>query len=624
MNLIGQTIAGRYQILAEIGRGGMGVVYRASQPSLNRDVALKVLSPYLAHDRQFVARFAREAQTAARLHHPNIVTIYDVGQDGDTYFIAMQLLNGQPLSSVLQQTRPLPPPRAAYILAQIAEALDYAHRQGLVHRDVKPANIIIGPDDHATLTDFGIARGMDGPRITLTGEVIGTPEYMAPEQVKGQPATPATDLYALGVMAFEMFTGVLPHRGTTPHAILHGIVYEPPPNPRSINPQVAPATEHVLLRALAKEPGQRFGSGREFASALQGTPPGRTVATSQQQVAVPTRQSPPKTTAGMTNQGLATGTSIRQRPGTGTPRSQQAATGVPVHRQSPNLAALWAGAVVILAVLILGALSLNQGRQASSARVTTTDVPTGREVSNASNGVVMATEQALAATMTSLDKVRKAGTRTAIAGQATTVAASVTALAKEQAAATAAVVAQATQASRATTEAQTIARTAVTRAATQTAVASSYCSRSVDGSFAGVYDRYGMKNDLGCPVNASHSSWSAFETFDRGIMFWREDRKEIYALSNDGRWSEHADQWRESIGDWSCPGSAPTKSPPTPIRGFGWVWCNAQGVRDRLGWATDVERGDKRVIQDFQNGIMFVVEGRVYALYRDGYSWRQF
>jgi serine/threonine protein kinase/Tol biopolymer transport system component len=266
-NVGGRTI-GKYQVVAELGRGGMAVVYKAWQSSLDRYVALKTLPPYFQHDPQFLARFQREAKAAARLNHPSIVTIYDVGEQAGVHYIAMEYLEGGSLQDRLAtSTRDLR--EAQRILDQVAGALDYAHSRGLIHRDVKPANILFTADGRAKVTDFGIARASDGTQLTRTGVVMGTPEYMAPEQAEGGSVDHRTDLYALGVVLYQMLTGRAPFQGTTPHATLHAVIYEAPPPPRQINPGLSPAVEAVLLKALAKEPAQRFQRGAEMVAAFR-------------------------------------------------------------------------------------------------------------------------------------------------------------------------------------------------------------------------------------------------------------------------------------------------------------------------------------------------------------------
>jgi serine/threonine protein kinase len=269
MNLAGRTI-GNYQILEEIGRGGMAIVYRAYQPSLNRYVAVKVLPSQFAFDEQFVERFQREARAAAGLRHPNIVVIHDVGHQEGTYYLVMEYLQGRTLKQLIEEEGPLPQRRVARIVEQLADALDYAHQRGFVHRDVKPANIFVGEGDRVTLTDFGIAKAAsETQHLTRTGTLMGTPEYMSPEQAEGGRVDHRTDLYALGVVLYQMLVGRVPFSATTPHAVLYKHVHEPPPPPKQINPKLSSAVESLILRAVAKRPEQRFQRGRELTVAMQ-------------------------------------------------------------------------------------------------------------------------------------------------------------------------------------------------------------------------------------------------------------------------------------------------------------------------------------------------------------------
>ena len=264
--LVGSYL-GQYRILREIGRGGMAVVYLAEQPSLGRYVALKVLHPYLADDATFVARFQREARTAARLQHSNIVTIYEVGQQGGYYFIAMEYLAGQPLNELIRRQGALPLPRVVHIVQQVATALDCAHSQGFVHRDIKPSNIIVGQGDSVKLTDFGIAKSRLDARLTVSGHLLGTPYYMSPEQAQGRAVDYRADIYSLGVVCYEMLTGRVPFGGETP-VVLHKHVYERARPATELNRRLPPAVSAAVERALAKQPGGRYRGAGEFARSL--------------------------------------------------------------------------------------------------------------------------------------------------------------------------------------------------------------------------------------------------------------------------------------------------------------------------------------------------------------------
>lgn len=249
---------GKYQIEREVGRGGFAVVYQAHDPSLGRRVALKVPHAWLLTDPKFVERFHREARLAASLTHPHIVTIYEIGEEQGTPFIAMEWLEGMPLDRWLAEVRPQPQ-AVLQVLLGVGAALDYAHGRGVVHRDIKPSNIMVTAHRGGMLTDFGIAK-LVAQATQSTSGVIGTPNYIAPELLKGQPATSATDIYALGVMLYQIVTGRLPFVGDTPHVVAYQHVNEPPPDPRRFNPNLSPPTAALLLQALAKDPRQRPAS----------------------------------------------------------------------------------------------------------------------------------------------------------------------------------------------------------------------------------------------------------------------------------------------------------------------------------------------------------------------------
>jgi serine/threonine protein kinase len=265
--MMGTNLAS-YQIMREIGRGGFAGVYKGVDTSSNRTVALKVLAPHLVWDKDFVSRFQREAQTVARLDHPNIVAIHNVGEADGNHYIAMDYLDGRTLKQLIDKEGALPLERAAHIIQQLASALDYAHQKGIVHRDVKPSNIIIGPHDHATLTDFGIVKATEGTRLTSTGVTLGTPEYMSPEQGQGLDVDRRSDIYSLGVVLYEMLTGKVPFSGTTPLAVLHKHVYEPPTALQALNPRLPQRLDRVVAKALAKDPNDRLSTAGDMAAAV--------------------------------------------------------------------------------------------------------------------------------------------------------------------------------------------------------------------------------------------------------------------------------------------------------------------------------------------------------------------
>lgn len=261
----GSTIDGRYRLLRRIGSGGMADVWLAEDPHLQRPVALKILHGRFAQDREFVERFRREAEAAAGLQHPNVVAVFDRGEVDGTYYIAMQLLEGRSLKALIDQG--LTPEQAVALIRQVLEGAGFAHRHGVVHRDLKPQNVIVDDDGVATVTDFGIARA-GASEITQAGSVMGTPHYLSPEQAQGQDVTAVSDLYSIGVMLYEALAGRVPFEADSAVAIAMKQVSHTPQRPSSIAPGVSPALDAVVMRALEKDPGQRFQSAEAFIAAL--------------------------------------------------------------------------------------------------------------------------------------------------------------------------------------------------------------------------------------------------------------------------------------------------------------------------------------------------------------------
>jgi eukaryotic-like serine/threonine-protein kinase len=373
LNLTGTSL-GRFEVLEELGRGGMAVVYKARQADLDRIVALKVLPPELSLDTAYIARFRQEARSAARLEHPHIVPIYEVGEAEGHHYIAMKFIQGRTLKDVVQAEGKMSVQRAAQVLGQVGEALDYAHRQGVIHRDIKPSNMMITDEGWVYLTDFGLARGAsESSGLTVTGTVMGTPEYMSPEQAQGLPNVgPPTDIYALGVVLYEMLTGSFPFKADTPMGMLAARLMHAPTPPGEIRADLPDPVEDVVMRALARKPEARFTSASELVSSLRRaagltteslperpfTPPaglpapamGETIAMRQ----APTPPPPPA--------------QIPQRPmGTPPPMARQAHVEVPSLagppvRKNQKLGLIIGGAAVVLGLGIGGVAILGGNR----------------------------------------------------------------------------------------------------------------------------------------------------------------------------------------------------------------------------------------------------------------------
>lgn len=267
--MLGKTLSKRYKILDKVGEGGMALVYKAKDTLLGRLVAIKVLREQYAGDREFVERFRREAQSAASLSHANVVNIYDVGQENGIDYIVMEYVEGRNLKDIIRKQGALPIPVAVDIARQVALALDHAHRHRLVHRDIKPHNILITEDNQVKVTDFGIALAASYSQLTQSGFVVGTAHYVSPEQAKGGMATAQSDLYSLGVVLYEMLTGRVPFTGDTPVAVALQHVQEPIRPPRALNPEIPYELNRIVLKALAKEPKDRYQTAAEMVADLE-------------------------------------------------------------------------------------------------------------------------------------------------------------------------------------------------------------------------------------------------------------------------------------------------------------------------------------------------------------------
>ncbi len=258
----------RYRVISRVGSGGMADVFCAEDLQLGRKVALKLLHERFTADEEFVERFRREASSAAGLQHPNVVQVYDRGEWNDTYYIAMEYLEGTPLNEVIRQEGPIPADRAIEITLQILTAARFAHKRGVIHRDIKPHNVIIDSEDRVKVTDFGIARA-GASDVTETGSIVGTAKYLSPEQAQGQTVGGQSDLYSIGIVLYELLTGQVPFDADSAVSVALKHVSEQPPSPRAVNPTVSPELDAIVLRTLAKHPGERFANADEFISALE-------------------------------------------------------------------------------------------------------------------------------------------------------------------------------------------------------------------------------------------------------------------------------------------------------------------------------------------------------------------
>ncbi len=321
-SLVGTTL-GKYQIIEELGKGGMAVVYKAYQPSLDRFVAIKVLYRHLMEGSSFLERFQREARAAAALRHENIVQVFDFDVQDGTYYMVMEYIEGESLKDRLvrlgKSGSRLDAGTAIDIFTQIASALSFAHKAGMLHRDMKPSNILLDQQGRAYLADFGIARIVSEKSITMTGALIGTPEYMSPEQALGNPLSAASDIYSLAITLFEILSNKVPFQANTPISTIQLHISQPAPTLRSVHVDVPGSLEQVLAKALAKDASMRYQSVDEFLAAVQqASKSGESGATVVEPLPIPTQATiveprleprlEPKTCACNTNTGLPPGT----------------------------------------------------------------------------------------------------------------------------------------------------------------------------------------------------------------------------------------------------------------------------------------------------------------------------
>lgn len=678
--LLGHQLSNRYQLLAEVGRGGMGVVYQTHDAMLRRTVAVKVLTPQLVADPSFVQRFRHEAVAAASLRHPNIATVYDVGEDSlrgeRIHYLVMEFIEGETLDRVLQREgRPFTLSQTDAIVRQVADALGYAHQRSMIHRDVKPANIMLSVDGHVTLMDFGLVRAGDASQLTQTGTVLGTPAYMAPEQIMDAQVDRRADIYALGVVIYELLTGDVPFRRTTPLAMVHAQVYDAPPPLRERRPDLPASVESVVLHALVKNPGGRYQEvsrlAADFSRAITGQMPDG-LAEEQDQQAAPLSDATIQVPAPVRPVAPAAVASAapRSSPAGPAPPGPPPVQPARARRVSPwlwiaiglALAAVGLGAVVALGGLwpagpVVSATATLPLPQPPPDAVAAAETPTATaraasdgpaalpaNTPSATNAVVLTStpippSPTPAALLTAQAQVigdvlnvrGGPGTEYAVAGQirrdetyqvvgrnANSSWWQICCLSGEAGWIASNLVRISGPAeSVAVVEAAPPAATNTPTATALPAPSPTPCALPTGPTFVRVWNRELM----GCPLSNESGVTSAFETFERGFMLWRKDIDSHFVVFDDGAWSRFSFPPAEPV-DFACPEAAQLGR---PRRGFSQVWCGYPEVRQRIGNALDDEIGNDRPLQAFQQGFMGFIPERnaIYALLDSG-SWRRF
>lgn len=575
-DLIGTRID-RYHLETLVGTGGVSAVYRALDAASGEQLAIKVLFPPPGAGSALGQRFRREARMAAQLDHPGIVRVHDAGQAGSLLFMTMPLVEGASLQQVLEARGRLDEGMAADIAGQVAEALDYAHARGVIHRDVKPSNILVDLHGQALLVDFGVARALDDPALTVTGFTVGTPAYMAPEQASSSTDLDGrADLYSLGVVLYQAVTGRIPFRGSTPQ-VMHAHVYELPPPPSSVA-EVSSPMEAIILRALAKNPDDRYATGAMLAADLQSL-----VETTRTRLPIALSE---------------------------TAKSRGRATRLPDSRRSPWLSTRLAQILLTLLVIVIIGGGL---WQAIGGSVILTPSP-GPEVP--------ATAELLASSPTPVPRSPTATLPESSLGatQASPGAppGSLTVSATPSATSSPTPIPVTTPGpSPSPLPTSTPTPVLPTPPPTPTPTA---CPVQVASAFAGwLASDASLAARVGCPRDQGTQAVWGWEPFERGQMLWRGDLSQVYVLYQAGTWAVYDDEWREGDLEWD--GSIiPPIQLHQPVRGFGLVWRQNLDVRDALGWATAPEISFSVSFQPFERALLAADDetSRMWALLADG------
>jgi hypothetical protein len=547
----GRTLQNRYRVISLLGKGGMGAVYRAWDTRLNVSVALKEMVPQPGLDAATLAQlrlqFKQEANVLARMKYPYLVRVTDFFEEEGNAYLVMDFVEGESLGARIAREGALPEGQALTWAGQLLGALAYCHEQGVIHRDVKPQNVIVTPNGEAVLVDFGLVKLWDSrdPRTKTAIRAMGTPEYAPPEQYDlGAAYTDQrSDLYSLGATLYHALTGQAPPTAT--QRIVSPRVLAPV---RSLNPRVSPHVEAALARAMELQPDARFHDAQEMAAALRG------------KVFISRPQQPTKVMA----------EAVAATSGGGRKRAVWTWVGI--------AGGMAAGGALIIACVVAGVL----GFFSESIGIV--------------GGVPAASPTALVWAVT---EDTPSMTDTPLPAFPTL---------------------EPTARSEPTPTPLPTPIPFPTSTPQPTYTPTPPCP-TVASPFAALWQA--EQTRLGCAVNEAHVSWMAQEYFERGQMFWRKDDDTMIVLYGTGAWEVYADIWQEGDPQYSCPGIAPSETPPTPLRGFGKIWCTYEAVRNGLGWATDYERGFDGTVQDFERGAILRTDGgENYVLYGDG-NWAQ-
>lgn len=636
---------GRYLVVALLGRGGMAAVYRARDTRLQRDVALKVLYPQFADEATLEERFKREAVLAAGLEHPNIVPVYDVGEHDGMVYIAMKLLGGRSLYDVLGERGALGAGELLPLLDQVAAALDYAHARGIVHRDIKPGNIILElptrpagatpapvsrdaptgvgalpvgapnplpPDTQAILTDFGIAKLAEAQNtgLTTTGAMLGTPDYMAPEQIVGGAISARTDVYALGVLAYRALTGQRPFSGTTQDVLL-GHLNTAPDDPALVNPAVPPALGPVMLRALAKRPEDRFATAGEFARAMRAAAQGRPVAApslNEQPTRVAAAQPAPQRQPTVARDATPAPLPPQQ---TGTQHARPAAAAPPVgrgRRARAGWVPLLGGALLVLLlgggfVAARGA-GLFGGAGAAASDTPTSPAPTATTAVEPSATLATATAEPPTATSAPAQPTAVPPSPTPIVQTVIVVASPPPTNTPTRAPPTSTRVPPSPTPVPPTSTAPPPTDTPVPPTPTEAAASCDDGLLRVGSGFRVLYEsEVRVRDTMGCPVSGEQGGPGADLFFENGTMYWWKSSDLTYALLDEDSGAFR----RFTRGEAAALPDPPDDADPRLNRGgsFARIYYGVPAVREALGQLEGGERPIDGAFQQFEKGVMF-------------------
>ncbi|MGC9398146.1 MAG: serine/threonine protein kinase [Anaerolineae bacterium] len=553
----GTVLQGRYRIVSLLGQGGMGAVYRAWDLRLEIPVALKEMLPQPGLDQNTLqglrTQFRKEAALVAQFDHPHLVNVSDFFEENRNVYLVMNFVEGEDLQAHIARRGALPEKQVLTWAKQLLDALTYIHKQGIIHRDIKPQNVIVRPDGQVILVDFGLVKlwNPNDPRTQTVIRSMGTPGYAPPEQYNPSRGhtDPRSDLYSLAATLYHALTGQAPPTAT-----------ERMVNPgslrpiRHLNPGVSPHVEAALLRALALQPQDRFQSAPEMRRALQ-------------QPAPQQPQPPPYTP-----------------PPVAPPPGQKAPSTSP--RRTPPWIWILPAAALLLCLLVGGGSALYLALR-----------PTPEAPSDSSGRATRTSTATVSPTTAVPATPASSPTATPLPPPSTSTSAP--------------------------TAPPTLPPTSTpfpTSTPLPTATPAPTCP-AVTGTFADVWQQY--QSRLGCARSGVYSTWAAQEHFEGGAMLWRQDTDGIWVLYNNGTWAGYHNAWQEGDPTYSCPDLAPSQSPPTPLRGFGKLWCSQANVRKRLGNAVDPERGFDAFIQDFEGGTVLRTDGgKTYVVYNDQ-TWTQ-